>query len=148
MIIIPGVHGLTIKIKEVLKMKQIVLLFTFFSVIGLSQESHSSSIRTTGRIYAAQDTLLSTTIDWNNGNCKIKSLTANTTFNMTNTVNGEQITVIVYNSSAYTVDWTCSDANIVWSGGTAPVQSTGGKTDIYSFIRAGGKIYGTVAQNF
>ena len=129
-------------------MKQIILFLALFSVIGLAQEFHTTSIKTTGRLYATQDTLLSSTIDWSNGNCKIKSLTANTTFNMTNTVNGAQITVVVYNSSTYTVAWNCNEATIVWSGGTAPTQTTGGKTDIYSFIRAGGKIYGTVAPNF
>ena len=128
-------------------MKQIIIFFTFFTVIGFAQEFHSTTIKTTGRIYAVQDSLLSNIVDWNNGNCKIKSLTANTTFNMINTVNGAQITVVVYNSGAYSVIWNCVEAPIVWSGGV-PSQSTGGKTDIYSFIRAGGKIYGTVVQNF
>ncbi|MDR3611351.1 MAG: hypothetical protein P4L27_12365 [Ignavibacteriaceae bacterium] len=129
-------------------MKPIILFIILFSAMGFAQEFHSTSIKTTGRIYASQDTLLSITIDWSMGNTKIKSLTANTTFNMINTVNGAQISVVVYNSGTFTVDWTCSEAPIVWSGGIAPVQTTGGKTDIYSFIRAGGKIYGTYIQNF
>jgi hypothetical protein len=129
-------------------MKQILLFIFLFSIAVLAQEFHSTSIKTNGRIYAAQDTLLSSTIDWNKGNCKIKSLTANTTFNMINTVNGAQISVVVYNSGLYTVDWICNEANIVWNEIPRPIQSTNGKTDIYSFIRAGGKIYGTVIQGF
>ncbi|MDR3667144.1 MAG: hypothetical protein P4L35_09895 [Ignavibacteriaceae bacterium] len=129
-------------------MKLLILLLTLFSVLSFSQEFHSSTIRTSGRIYTYQDSLLSPTIDWTKGNCKITVLNANTTFNMINSVNGAQITVVVYNSSTYTVSWNCIEANIIWSGGSPPIQSTGGKTDIYSFIRAGGKIYGTVAQNF
>jgi hypothetical protein len=129
-------------------MKQIALLIILFNIIGSAQEFHSTTISTSGRIYAKQDSLLSTTVDWNNGNCKIKSLTANTTLNMINTINGAQITVVVYNSGAYTIAWSCSEAPILWSNGIAPVQSTGDKTDIYSFIRAGGRIFGTFIQNY
>jgi hypothetical protein len=129
-------------------MKQILLFIFLLSFAGFAQEFHSTSIKTSGRIYAAQDTLLSSTIDWGKGNCKIKSITANTTFSMINTVNGAQISVIIFNSGSYTVDWNCTEANIVWSDGKKPDQSINGKTDIYSFIRAGGKIYGTVVQNF
>ncbi|MDR3666800.1 MAG: hypothetical protein P4L35_08165 [Ignavibacteriaceae bacterium] len=129
-------------------MKQITFLIIVFSLVGFAQEFHSTSINTIGRIYAKQDSLLATTVDWNNGNCKIKSLTANTTFNMINTINGVQITVVVYNGGTYTVGWSCSEAPILWSNGIAPIQSTGGKTDIYSFIRAGGRIYGTFIQNY
>jgi hypothetical protein len=129
-------------------MKPIILLTILFSVIGQAQEFHSTSIKTTGRIYTSQDSLLTNTIDWSMGNTKIKALTVNTTLNMINTVNGAQISVIIYNSGTFTVDWSCTEAPIIWSGGIAPVQTTGGKTDIYSFIRAGGKIYGTYIQNF
>ena len=129
-------------------MKQIAILILLFSALGFAQEFHSTKIKTTGRIYAKQDTLLSSTVDWNNGNCKIKLLTSNITLNMINTINGAQITVVVYNTGAYTLAWSCSEAPILWSGGIAPVQTTGGKTDIYSFIRAGGKIYGSFVQNF
>ena len=144
---IPGVPGLIIRFRKI-KMKQIILFVIVFSTIGISQEFHSTTIKSSGRISTAQDTLLSTTIDWNNGNSKIKSLTANTTFNMINTINGGQITVVIYNGGTYTVAWSCTEATIVWSGGIAPTQTTGGKTDVYSFIRAGGKIYGTVVQDF
>ena len=129
-------------------MKQLILLFLFFGAIGFSQEFHSTSIKTSGRIYTAQDSLLTNTIDWSLGNTKIKSLSANTTLNMINTVNGAQITVAVYNAGNYTLDWTCSECPIIWSGGIVPIQTTSGKTDIYSFIRAGGKIYGTYVQHF
>ena len=128
-------------------MKQIALLILLFSVIGFAQEFHSTTLNTTGRIYAKQDSILTTTIDWNNGNCKIKLLTANVTLNMINTVNGAQITIVVSSIGNYTVSWSCSEAPILWSNGIAPVQ-TPGKTDIYSFIRAGGKIYGSFIQNF
>jgi hypothetical protein len=128
--------------------EKIILFIILVSAITFSQEFHSNSISTIGKIIAKQDSLLSSTIDWNNGNCKIKSLSANTTFNMINTINGAQITVVVYNGGNYTIAWTCSEAPILWSNGIPPVQTTGGKTDIYSFIRAGGKIYGTFIQNF
>jgi hypothetical protein len=129
-------------------MRQIIISILMISSIGLAQEFHSPSLKTTARIYALQDSILTSIVDWSSGNTKIKYLTENTVLNMINTVNGAQITIVVMNSSSYTLAWTCSEAPIMWISGITPIQSTSGKTDIYSFIRAGGKIYGTVIQNY
>jgi hypothetical protein len=101
------------------------------------------------RAYASQDSLSAAevNINWSNGNSFIKVLTGNTTLNLSNTVDGQNVIIAVSNPSTYTLSWT-ADVNIKWSGDKVPVQTTGNKTDIYSFIRLGDAIYGTYKQNF
>lgn len=84
-------------------------------------------------------------IDWAAGDTHTKTLSANTTFTFSNATAGKQIVVAVTNTASnYTVTW----PTVSWSGGTAPTQTTGAKTDIYTFIQIGSTIYGSAIQNF
>ncbi len=103
------------------------------------------------RLYAVQDSLLAadSTISWATGNSFYQTMTSNKTYVFTNTVDGQVINFAVYNSGTYTAAFTAGDAgtSIVWAGGIAPTQ-TANKTDVYTFIRLGRKIYSNVKQNF
>lgn len=107
-------------------------------------------------VIPAQDSLTgvdanNVNLDWSLGNSFIYELTDSTKFTMSNSVDGQQIVIAVQDSSSYVVTWT-GDVTIVWSASTAPTQTTGTqavpKVDIYSFIRLGDRIYGTVKANF
>ena len=125
--------------------RKVFLVILLFSGIIFGQRE----IFTTSRIWVSQDTVTSTTIDWSLGNAFTKGITTGAvSISFTNTVNGQQITVAIYNSSTATLSWTCSGATIYWPDRTVPTQTTGGKTDVYSFVRVGNKMYGTVIQNF
>lgn len=83
--------------------------------------------------------------DWQAANTFSKTLSANATFTFSNLVDGENRTMFITNTAGnYTVTWPA----VTWSGGVTPVQTTGAKTDIYTFIRSNGIIYGTAIQNF
>jgi hypothetical protein len=85
-------------------------------------------------------------IDWAEGNAFTKTLSGNTTFTFTNASSGSQTIVVrVINTGAYTAAW---PGTVKWAGGTAPVQTTGSKTDIYTFVTFDGTVYGSVVQNF
>lgn len=84
-------------------------------------------------------------IDWATASHFYKTLAANSTFTFSNLANGKQIVVVLTNTASnYTVTW----PTVIWSGGPAPVQTTGAKSDIYTFIRINGIVYGSVIQNF
>jgi hypothetical protein len=84
-------------------------------------------------------------IDWSLSGTHSKTLGANSTFTFSNMVDGETIVVALTNTASnYTVTW----PTVQWSGGVAPVQTVGAKTDIYSFKRIGSTTYGSVIQNF
>lgn len=86
-------------------------------------------------------------IDWVNPNHTFyKTLGANSTFTFSNTVEGKTIIVALTNTASnYTVTWPVS---VKWRLGSAPIQSTGAVTDIYTFVRINGVIYGSAIQNF
>lgn len=84
-------------------------------------------------------------IDWRLSAVHSKTLGANTTFTFSNADDGKTIVVAVTNTASnYTVTWPA----VSWSGGTAPVQTVGAKTDVYTFVKIGATIYGSVVQNF
>lgn len=84
-------------------------------------------------------------IDWAVATTFTKTLGANTTFTFSNLADGKTINVALTNTASnYTVTW----PTVKWSGGTAPTQTVGAKTDIYTFIRIGGVVYGSAVQNF
>lgn len=84
-------------------------------------------------------------INWSLGSTFTKTLAANTTFTFSNAVDGRTIVVALTNTASnYTVAWT----GVTWSGGTAPTQTTGAKTDVYTFVKVGAVIYGSAVQNF
>ena len=84
-------------------------------------------------------------IDWNASQTHSKTLSANTTFTFSNATDGQTIVVAITNTASnYTVTW----PTVSWSGGVAPTQTTGAKTDIWTFVKIGSTIYGSVVQNF
>jgi hypothetical protein len=84
-------------------------------------------------------------INWAAGAVFAKTLTANSTFTFSNTTDGDtKIVALTNTASNYTVTW---PAGIKWTGGAAPVQTTGAKTDVYTFVKIGSTIYGSVVQN-
>ena len=79
-----------------------------------------------------------------------KTLVANTNFTFKNFISGQTLNIVLTNTeSNYTVSWkNPTGLTIKWSGGIVPVQTTGAKSDVYTFIRVGSIIYGSVIQNF
>jgi hypothetical protein len=83
-------------------------------------------------------------IDWATSQSFSKTLGANTTFTFSNTKDGQTIVVALTNTASnYTVTW----PTVIWSGGAAPTQTIGAKTDVYTFIKIGSTIFGSVVQN-
>jgi hypothetical protein len=83
-------------------------------------------------------------IDWATGSVFTKTLDDDTTFTFANAKDGQTIVVRITNTSSnYTVTWpTCK-----WVGGSQPVQTTGAKSDVWTFIKIGSDIFGAVSQN-
>ncbi len=98
---------------------------------------------------AAQNTsqsISASNIDWAQGNLFTKTLAANTTFTFSNQVSGQVVVVRVTNTVAnYTVTW---PVGVLWSGGTAPTQTVGAKSDVYTFVYDGTTTYGSAVQDF
>jgi hypothetical protein len=107
--------------------------------VSFDGTANISTVRATNAV-AALD------IDWNaSSGTHSKTLSANTTFTFSNVVDGKTIIVAVTNTASnYTVTW----PTVSWPGGTAPTQTVGAKTDIYTFVRIGSTTFGTVVQNF
>lgn len=100
---------------------------------------------------ATTSTISSTAIDWSvlktKGGLYTKTLSANTTFTWSNVSAGQTIVVALTNTASnYTVTW---PAAAKWSGGTAPTQTTGAHTDVYTCISYDGtNAYCSAVQNF
>jgi hypothetical protein len=89
--------------------------------------------------------IASTTIDWSAASSFTKTLAANTTFTFSNATDGQTIVVAITNTASnYTVTW----PTVAWTASTAPTQTVGAKTDVYTFIKIGSTYYGSVIQNF
>lgn len=94
---------------------------------------------------AAAVAIAASAIDWSLGSTFTKTLAANTTFTFSNATDGKTIVVALTNTASnYTVTW----PTVSWSGGAAPTQTVGAKTDVYTFIKVGSVIYGSAVQNF
>lgn len=92
----------------------------------------------------ATNVISASEIDWSKGPSHSKTLSANTTFTFANALDGQTINVAVTNTAGnYTVAWPA----LQWSGGSAPTQTVGAKTDIYTFTKVGANIYGNVSAN-
>ena len=80
-------------------------------------------------------------LDWSAGNVFTKTLASGAnTFTFANSVDGQTIVVIVTGASS-TLSW----PTVKWTGGTPPTQTASG-TDVYTFVKAGSTIYGSVVQ--
>jgi hypothetical protein len=94
---------------------------------------------------AATSAISASAIDWSLSGTFSKTLAANTTFTFSNATDGRTIVVALTNTTGnYTVTW----PTVSWTGGTAPVQTIGAKTDVYTLIKIGSTTYGSVIPNF
>jgi hypothetical protein len=83
--------------------------------------------------------------DWSLAGSFEKTLSAGAnTITFSNASDG-QIIVIKLAGAASTVTWPGGVAPVKWPGGTAPTQTASG-TDIYTFVKIGSTIYGSVVQ--
>lgn len=78
-------------------------------------------------------------IDPGNGSIQTITLGANRTPAATNFANGESVTLMIDDGTAYTVTWTTVDVN--WTGGSAPTLATSGWT-VVELWKVGGQIFG------
>lgn len=94
----------------------------------------------------APQAISASAIDWATGNVFTKTLAANTTFTFSNQTSGQVIVVRITNTASnYTVTW---PGSVLWSAGVTPTQTTGAKSDVYTFVYDGTTTFGSVVQNF
>jgi hypothetical protein len=101
-------------------------------------------------IPTATVTIAASLIDWNLGGTFFKDLGlvgGPVVFTFSNPNEGQTIRVgVLQGSPVRTVAW---PGAVRWPGGTVPVMTaTSGRTDIYTFHKIGGVLYGTFNQNF
>ena len=80
-----------------------------------------------------------TVLDPSNGTLQYKTLSANTTFTE-NFADGESITLMIDDGSAYTVTW----PTMTWASGSAPTLATSGYTTVVLWHRS--SLYGAVVS--
>ena len=83
--------------------------------------------------------LTGTVLDPSNGTLQYKILGGNTTFTETFS-DGESITLMIDDGSAYTVTW----PTMTWASGSAPTLATSGYTTVVLWHQ--GQLYGAVAS--
>ena len=87
-----------------------------------------------------------TNVDWSLSNTFYLNLSSSPTLTFSNTGSPGNISLAVKNTTSnYTITWPSA---VNWQGGSAPVQTTGNHTDIYTFININNTIYGSAVQNF
>ena len=106
--------------------------------VGTTSPWAQFSIGSGGAVVVAENqiaTSTSMTVDWRNGNQQLVRIgTSATTISFTGYVAGQKLIITLCNpaSTAGALSWGTS---ILWSGGTAPTQTTtANKCDIWSFI--------------
>lgn len=92
-----------------------------------------------GIVAKATNTISASAIDWALSATHEKTISVNTTFTFSNATDGQTIFVRITAGSDDTVTW----PTVQWSGGAAPVQTLSG-TDVYTFVKIGSTIYGSV----
>ncbi len=122
--------------------------------VTISAELDPATISTAGSMSAADKAKLdgiqkqgSTTaiaalnIDWSLSGTYSKTLSAGgNTFTFSNATDGQMI-VVRLTGAASTVTW----PTVKWPGGVAPTQTASG-IDVYTFVKEGSTIYGSVVQ--
>lgn len=84
-------------------------------------------------------------IDWSLSYTYYKTLAANTTFTFINDQEGKVIVVAVTNTAGnFTAAW---PAAVQWANSSQPVLTVGAKTDVFTFVKINGIIFGSVVQN-
>jgi hypothetical protein len=102
-------------------------------------------LKTAPDLAFATTAISASALDWATSQSFSKTLAANSTFTFANTKDGQTIVVALTNTASnYTVTW----PTVSWSGGSAPVQTIGVHTDVYTFVKIGSIVYGSVVQNF
>ena len=80
-------------------------------------------------------------INWSLGDVFFKTLAAGASvFTFTNTTDG-QVIIVEVTGAASTLTW----PTVKWAGGVAPTQTASG-TDVYTFVKRGSSIFGSVVQ--
>lgn len=80
-----------------------------------------------------------------NGSIQLWTLTASRTPKGTNFANGDSITLLINDGTAFTVTWTDATfgaTGVIWIGGSAPALATTGWTWI-TLVKIAGQVYGT-----
>lgn len=98
--------------------------------------SNPSSLVINGEIQEKEYELLGTVIDPANGTIQYKTLAANTTFTESLS-NGEYVTLMINDGSAFTVTW----PSISWAGEDAPTLTLSGY-NIISLWKVNNVVYG------
>jgi hypothetical protein len=80
-------------------------------------------------------------IDPANGSIQLWTLGANRTPTAANFVNGEGVTLMILDGTAFTITW--STINVIWVGGTAPTLDTT-KYTVIELWRVGSQMYGAL----
>lgn len=89
--------------------------------------------------------IASNTIDGTLNNLFTKTLSGNITLSFSTLPSNKWVSVWITNTTDnYTVDW----SGITWPANTAPTQTIGDHTDVYSFIKINSVIYGSIVQNY
>jgi hypothetical protein len=84
-------------------------------------------------------------LDWSLSGSFWEVVNANTNFTFSNVIDGASIMFAVSSLGAFTVGF---PAGIKWPGGTPPVHSGTGKTDVYALTVINSIIYGSVVQDY
>jgi hypothetical protein len=80
-------------------------------------------------------------INWASANVFTKTLSAGgNVLTFSNSADG-QVIIVILTGAASTVTW----PSVEWPGGVAPTQTASG-VDVYTFVKAGSTIYGSVVQ--
>lgn len=84
-------------------------------------------------------------IDWSTADGFFKTLSANTVFTFSNTFDCKSIVVALTNTAGnFTATWPVA---VQWANGSDPVLTLGAKTDVFTFVKINGIVYGSVVQN-
>lgn len=102
-----------------------------------------------GNLFDAGSSGAAKTLNWNDGQRQLVTLTGNVTFTLTNPVDGVEYTIIIATGAgAFTATW---PASVLWPGGTAPtITVAAAKVDIIRLLFRNGttQYYGSFLQNY
>jgi|13_taG_2_1085334.scaffolds.fasta_scaffold01580_8 hypothetical protein len=126
-----------LKIRDVSGTATDRFVFTQAGRLGIGTSSPNSTLSINGSINEKVYNLTGTAIDPDNGTIQYKTLTGNTTFTE-NLVDGEYVTLMIDDGSAYTVTW----PTMYWPGGVAPTLATSGY-NVFQLWKVGSNLYGS-----
>jgi hypothetical protein len=121
------------------------IMFKIFNGGALWFATAIAKALTRANLRGATVALTGTNIDWNLSDSFSLVLSANTTLTFSNAADGQVINLAVRNPSTFTL---ALPGAVQWSGGAQPPQTTGNKTDVWTFMKQGAVLRGSVVQNF